>query len=143
MVVIYIIYWLFLFMCNWSILMRKNIFTCMFSVHNTISLSGHKQVCLWGYVSRDTSPIIGTWWEKYLSKCRLIKHTWSWRDNLLCDELYLFKLFKINCFLTIFLNNDHGQISHLVSLFRNYIRAYFLSTCYLKLNMINFLVTFF
>ena len=25
---------------------RKNIFTCLFSVHNTISLSRHEQVCL-------------------------------------------------------------------------------------------------
>ena len=25
---------------------RKNIFACLFSVHNTISLSRHEQVCL-------------------------------------------------------------------------------------------------
>ena len=38
---------------------RKNIFACLFSVHNIISLSRHEQVCLMRYVSRDTSPIIG------------------------------------------------------------------------------------
>ena len=27
-------------------LIRKNIFACLFSVHNTISLSRHEQVCL-------------------------------------------------------------------------------------------------
>ena len=29
-----------------SIYIRKNIFACLFSVHNTISLSRHEQVCL-------------------------------------------------------------------------------------------------
>ena len=28
------------------IIIRKNIFACLFSVHNTISLSRHEQVCL-------------------------------------------------------------------------------------------------
>ena len=28
------------------ITIRKNIFACLFSVHNTISLSRHEQVCL-------------------------------------------------------------------------------------------------
>ena len=27
-------------------IIRKNIFACLFSVHNTISLSRHEQVCL-------------------------------------------------------------------------------------------------
>ena len=27
-------------------IIRKNIFPCLFSVHNTISLSRHEQVCL-------------------------------------------------------------------------------------------------
>ena len=36
---------------------RKNIFACLFSIHKTINLSRHEQVCLSGYVSRDTSPI--------------------------------------------------------------------------------------
>ena len=132
MVVIYISYWLFLFMCNWSILTRKDIFTCMFIVHNIISLSGHEQVCLCGYIWRDTSPITGTWWEKYFSKCSLIKPAWLWRVNWLCYEVYLFEIFKINLFPTIFLNNDVGQMLHLVSLFRNYIRSYFASKCYLN-----------
>ena len=29
-----------------SLFVRKNIFACLFSVHNTISLSRHEQVCL-------------------------------------------------------------------------------------------------
>ena len=39
------------------LVVRKNIFACLFSVHNTISLSRQ--------------------WEKYLSKRSLIKHTCS------------------------------------------------------------------
>ena len=43
---------------------RKNIFACLFSVHNTISLSRHEQVCsmrlrferYFSHTSRDTSP---------------------------------------------------------------------------------------
>ena len=31
---------------NLVILIRKNIFACLFSVHNTISLSRHEQVCM-------------------------------------------------------------------------------------------------
>ena len=30
--------------------MRKNIFACLFSIHNTISLSRHEQVCLSGHL---------------------------------------------------------------------------------------------
>ena len=40
-----------------------------------------------GYVSRDTSPIIGRSisrkWEKYLSKRSPLKHTCSWHDKLI------------------------------------------------------------
>ena len=45
---------------------RKNIFACLFSVHNTISLSRHEQVCL-----------MRLRFERYLSKRSLIKHTCS------------------------------------------------------------------
>ena len=31
-----------------KLLIRKNIFACLFSIHNTISLSRHEQVCLSG-----------------------------------------------------------------------------------------------
>ena len=56
---------------------RKNIFACLFSVQNTISLSRHEQVCLMRlrferYFSHHTSRR----WEKYLSKRSLIKHTY-------------------------------------------------------------------
>ena len=37
----------------------KNIIACLFSAHNIISWSCHDQVRLRGYVSRDSSPIIG------------------------------------------------------------------------------------
>ena len=40
--------------------MLKNIFACLFSVQNTISLSRHEQVCLMRHVSRDTSNTIRT-----------------------------------------------------------------------------------
>ena len=52
------------------IFIRKNIFACLFSVHNTISLSLHEQVCLMS----------------------LIKHTCSWRDKLIV--LLIFSLDK-------------------------------------------------
>ena len=39
-------------------LICKNVFACLFSVHNTISLSRHEQVCF-------------------------IKHTCSWHDKLI------------------------------------------------------------
>ena len=67
-----------------NIFICKNIFACLFSIHNTISLSRHEQVCLSrGYVSRDTSPIIEPWSGKYLLKCSPLKHTCSWRDKLI------------------------------------------------------------
>ena len=72
---------------------RKNIFACLFTIHNTISLSRHEQVCLSGlrferYFSR--------WWEKYISKSSPLKHTCSWRDKLivLCKMVFFHKLIK-------------------------------------------------
>ena len=54
----------------------------MFTVHNTISLSCHEQVCLIRlHFERYFSYHQARWWEKYLSKCSLIKHTCSWRDK--------------------------------------------------------------
>ena len=47
--------------------------------YNTISLSRHEQVCL----SRLRFERYGRWWEKYLSKRSLLKHTYSWRDKLI------------------------------------------------------------
>ena len=37
---------------------HKNVFACLFSIRNIISLSRHEQVCLSG-LRFDTSPIIG------------------------------------------------------------------------------------
>ena len=39
--------------------LRENIFACLFSVHNTISLSRHEQVCLITLCLRDTTPTTG------------------------------------------------------------------------------------
>ena len=38
---------------------HENIFACLFSAHNTISLSCQEQVCLIRLFLRNTSPIIG------------------------------------------------------------------------------------
>ena len=66
--------------------LRKNIFAHLFSVHNTISLSPHEQVCL-----------IRLRYERYFShhhsKSRLIKHICSWRDKL----LILLKSLELRC----------------------------------------------
>ena len=75
----------FPFSQNSSRIIRKNIFACLFSIHNIISLSRHKQVCLSGlhferYFSHHQ--------EKYLSKCSPLKHTCSWCDQLIIAELY-------------------------------------------------------
>ena len=42
---------------------RKNIFACLFSVHNTISLSCHEQVCL-----------MRLRFERYFSQLIVLKH---------------------------------------------------------------------
>ena len=76
----------------------ENIFACLFSFHNTISLSRIEQVCLIRLRFERSSPIVGQrkllcraylkgvrniiiyvawWWEKYLSKRSLIKHNCS------------------------------------------------------------------
>ena len=58
--------------------MRKNIFACLFSVHNTICLSCHEQVCL-----------MSVHFEGYFSHGRGISrnvaslNTCSWRDKLI------------------------------------------------------------
>ena len=51
----------------------ENMFACLFSVHNTTSLSRHEQV--WWEKHRIR------WWEKHLSKRSLIKHTYSLRNS--------------------------------------------------------------
>ena len=76
----------------------ENICACLFSFHNTISLSRIEQVCLIRLRFERSSPIVGQrkllchaylkeirdiiiyvawWWEKYLSKRSLIKHNSS------------------------------------------------------------------
>ena len=80
-------------------LLRKNIFACLFSIHNTISLSRHEQVCLSRLrFERYFSHHRARWWEKYLSKCSPLKHTCSWRDkpivlkHLLIKNIWYFKI---------------------------------------------------
>ena len=73
---------------NISVIIRENIFACLFSVHNTTGLSRHGQVCLirlrfeW-YFSHHQAQ----WWERYISKRSLTEHACSWRDKLIL--LYL------------------------------------------------------
>ena len=73
------------FLNNPSFDIHKNIFACLSSVHNIISLSWHKQVCL---IRLRFERYFSHHWEKYLSKFSLIKHTCSWRDNPFCKTLY-------------------------------------------------------
>ena len=82
---------------------RKNAFACPFSVHNTISLSRHEQVCLIRLrFERYFSDHRVRWREKYLSKRSLIKDTCSWCDKLIvlqpehsfAKEWHYFSVFK-------------------------------------------------
>ena len=109
----------------------KNIFACLFSVHNTISLSRHEQVCLirlrieryfshhrGSIYRKKTKYLSKRRREKYLSKRSLINHTCFWSDRLivLCWkmllQLFLFiwltkffanKIIQIKCFFYIIL----------------------------------------
>ena len=56
---------------------RKNIFTCVFGIHNIISLPRPEQVD-------------GRWWEKHLSKRSLLKLTCLWHDKLTILPLMTF-----------------------------------------------------
>ena len=74
------------------IYIRKNIFTCLFSVHNAISLSRHEQVCLIRLrFERYFSHHRTRWWEKYLSKSSLniLVHDVI---NLLYFDLYWYRI---------------------------------------------------
>ena len=131
----------------------ENIFVCLFSVHNTMGLSRHEQVCLIRlrierYFSHHQRSISRKK-KKYLSKSRrgkylykrsLITHTCSWRDKLivLCWKMLL-QLFLF-IWLTKFLANKVIQIKCLfyIILWR---RLSF-STKYIMLIMISFLRNF-
>ena len=68
---------------NKTINIHENILACLFSVHNTISLSRHGQVCLIKlllerYFSRHWAMMK---WE-VSHEHSLIKHTCSWRDKI-------------------------------------------------------------
>ena len=57
---------------------RKNIFACLDSIHNTISLSRREQVGLSGLrFEKYFSHHQARGWEKYLSKRSPLKHTCS------------------------------------------------------------------
>ena len=65
----------------------------LFSIHNTINLSRHKQVCLNVLrFERYFSHHWAKWWEKYLLKRSSFKHTCSWRVNLLYDVIIIIGL---------------------------------------------------
>ena len=66
--------------------MRKNFFACLFSVHHTISLSRHKQVCL----TRQHFERYFSHHSRNISQYILIKHTCSWRDKLIVLFLHFF-----------------------------------------------------
>ena len=75
---------------NWCIggsrhmqIIRKNIFACLSSVRNTISLSRHEQVCLVRlrfeiYFSHHCGPMMG----EVSLETYLIKHTYSWQAKI-------------------------------------------------------------
>ena len=66
-----------------QIILRKNVFACLFSVHNILTLSRHEKVVLirkrpWfneATFGEIILPSSTRFWEKNLSKCTLIKHT--------------------------------------------------------------------
>ena len=75
-------------MINWMTLINikdsKNIFACLFSVHNIISLSHHDQVSLMRlrfkkYFFHHWAP----WWAMYFSKSNFIKDIFHDMINLL------------------------------------------------------------
>ena len=53
---------------------RKNIFACLFSVHNTISLSRHEQVCLMRLRFERYSPIIGRSISRNVASLNILVH---------------------------------------------------------------------
>ena len=70
-----------------TVSIRKNIFACLFSVHNTINLSRHEQVCLIRLRFERYFSHHRVSREEYLSKRSLIKHTCSWRDKLIVSTI--------------------------------------------------------
>ena len=62
---------------------HKNIFACLFSIHNTISLSCHEQVCLSGLC--------------FPLKRNPLKHTCSWHDKLIVLLKQFFSMFSCTC----------------------------------------------
>ena len=101
----------------------KNIFVCLFSVHNTMGLSRHEKVCLirlsieryFSHHQRSISRKKKKYLSKsrrgkYLSKRSLITHTCSWREKLilLCWKMLL-QLFLF-IWLTKFLANKVIQV---------------------------------
>ena len=65
---------------------RENMFACLFSVHNTTSLSRHEQV--WWEKHRTR------WREKHLSKRSFIKHTYSLRNSEILPQPIQMQLSK-------------------------------------------------
>ena len=63
---------------------------------------------------RDTIVYVALWWEKYLSKRSLIKHTCSWRDKLIV-------LWTLNGQAKIFLCISNKSAEYLGRACNNYI----------------------
>ena len=75
---------------KYSLRIRENMFACLFSVNNTISLSRHEEVCF-----------IMLCFERYSSE-HLIKHTYSLRNSAILPQPIQMQLSKKQI---IFLNS--------------------------------------
>ena len=77
------VFWIYKNPCSF----RKNIFACLFSVHNSVQSHGQELVMStpWASMLNETTfrDLILKWLEKHLSKLNFIKHTCLWRVNLL------------------------------------------------------------
>ena len=60
---------------------------CIFFL--SVSFVVSVQVRIFSLNMRDIIIYVARWWEKYLSKCSLIKHTCSWRDKLIVSSSIL------------------------------------------------------
>ena len=75
-----------------KLMFSKNVFsqtTYIFYVGKTVyKINVSVKVRIFPLNMRDIIIFAAQWWEKYLSKHSLLKHTCSWRDNLLYYEYW-------------------------------------------------------
>ena len=114
----------------------KNLFACLFVVHNTISLSCHEQVCLirlhferyFSYhqeeVSRDTSPISHYRYSLYLDIHSWTLRTFSFALNL---SSWFSKIAAPCCFKTChtyIIKKDYLNLFWLIASPKDWLKAY-------------------